>query len=48
LAAVQPFSFIGDFALEGAALAMAWLTLVVVACVAVLRGNVVITSGSSR
>jgi len=44
VAAAQPFSLIGNFALEGAMLAMAWLGLVVVACLAVLRGNVVIAS----
>lgn len=45
VAAAQPFSLIGNFALEGAMLALAWLGLVVVACLAVLRGNVVIASG---
>jgi hypothetical protein len=41
--AAQPFSLIGDFALEGAFLALAWLALVVVACLAVLRGAIVIS-----
>jgi len=45
IATAQPFSLIGNFALEGAMLAIAWLGLVVVACVAVLRGHVVIASG---
>jgi hypothetical protein len=43
-AAARPFSLLGDFALEGAFLALAWLALVVIACVAVLRGNIVITA----
>jgi len=41
--AAQPFSLMGNFALEGAFLALAWLALVVVACLAVLRGAIVIT-----
>jgi hypothetical protein len=44
VAAEQPFSLIGNFALEGAMLALAWLGLVVVACAAVLRGHIVIAS----
>jgi hypothetical protein len=43
-AAARPFSLLGDFALEGAFLALAWLALVVIACVAVLRGNIVFTA----
>jgi hypothetical protein len=43
-AAARPFSLFGDFALEGAFLALAWLALVVVACVAVLRGSIVFTA----
>ena len=43
-AAARPFSLLGDFALEGAFLALAWLALVVVACVAVLRGTIVFTA----
>jgi hypothetical protein len=39
--ASRPFSLLGDFALEGACLALAWLALVVVACLAVLRGAIV-------
>ena len=42
-AGARPFSLLGDFALEGAFLALAWLALVVVACVAVLRGTIVFT-----
>jgi len=45
VAAAQPFSLVGNFALEGAMLALAWLGLVVVACLAVLRGDVVIAAG---
>ena len=39
--ASRPFSLLGDFALEGTCLALAWLALVVVACLAVLRGAIV-------
>jgi hypothetical protein len=39
--ASRPFSLLGDFALEGACLALAWLALVVIACLAVLRGAIV-------
>lgn len=41
---VQPFSLLGDFALEGAMLALAWLSLVVAGCVALLQGTIVISS----
>jgi hypothetical protein len=37
-AMAQPFSPVGDFALEGMLLALAWLTLIVVACLALLTG----------
>jgi hypothetical protein len=43
--AVQPFSLLGSFALEGIALSLAWLGLLVSACVALLRGAIVITPG---
>jgi hypothetical protein len=38
----QPFSLLGDFALEGAFLALAWLGLMLVTCVALLRGAIVV------
>ena len=41
--AVEPFSLVGDFALEGALLALAWLAMVVAACLGVLSGVVVVT-----
>lgn len=34
----QPFSPVGDFALEGMLLALAWLGLILVACIALLSG----------
>ena len=34
----QPFSPVGDFALEGMLLALAWLGVLVAACLAVLTG----------
>ena len=37
-----PFSPLGDFALEGMVLAMAWLASVVAACVGTLAGVVVV------
>ena len=40
----QPFSLLGNFALEGIALSLAWLSLLVSGCVALLRGAVVFTS----
>jgi hypothetical protein len=43
--AAQPFSLLGNFALEGIALSLAWLGLLVSACVALLRGAIVITPG---
>jgi hypothetical protein len=42
--AARPFSLFGDFALEGAFLALAWLCLVVAASVGVLRGAIVFSS----
>jgi hypothetical protein len=40
--AVQPVSLLGDFALEGAYLALAWLGLVAGVGVALLRGEIVV------
>ena len=40
-----PFSLLGNFALEGVALSLAWLSLLVSGCVALLRGAIVITPG---
>jgi hypothetical protein len=37
-ALVEPFSFFGNFALEGMVLALAWLVLLASACLAVLTG----------
>jgi hypothetical protein len=34
----EPFSFLGNFALEGMVLALAWLGVLVTACLAVLTG----------
>ena len=44
--AAQPFSLLGNFALEGIALSLAWLGLLVSGCVALLRGAIVITPGT--
>lgn len=40
----EPFSLLGDFALEGAVLALAWLGLVVAGCIAVLRGTIIFSA----
>ena len=37
-ALAQPFSPVGDFALEGMLLALAWLGLIAAACIALLTG----------
>jgi hypothetical protein len=37
-ASARPFSPVGDFALEGMLLALAWLAVLAVACIAVLTG----------
>lgn len=37
-AMTQPFSPVGDFALEGMLLALAWLGLIAAACIALLTG----------
>jgi hypothetical protein len=44
----EPFSLVGSFALEGMLLALGWLALLVVACLAILSGVAVIEDPTAR